>query len=129
MADGLTISVNRIELRDDEQQTAFEQLVYEKVFPALAAVAADEVDRPDDRHLLVREPAAEGDLVYHWIALTGYFIHATPTPTWIAKRIDMMRDTANQMVADFGAFTSEELFYDLRPWLQMMGTIPSTSEA
>lgn len=116
MPDGLTIGVNRIELTDERQREPFEQLMYEKVFPALLA---DESAQPDDRQMLVMQLAAEGELVYHWITLATYFIHHTPTPTWITNRLDTMRDTANQLIGEYGAFASSEVFYDLKPWRQM----------
>jgi hypothetical protein len=124
MPDGLTIAASRIELKDDQQRAAFERLMYEKVFPTLAT---GDLGQEGDRHLLTGKLAPEGDLVYHWIALTGYAIHATPTPIWITERLDKLRDAANRLVADYGTFVTDEVFYDLQPWLRTIGTIPSAA--
>jgi hypothetical protein len=120
MADGLTIGINRIELKDEQQREPFEQLMYEKVFPDLLS---DGFAQPEDRQMLAMKLAPEGDRVYYWITLATYFIHQTPTPTWITDRLDKMRDTANQLVGEYGTFASSEVFYDLKPWRQLLGKV------
>jgi hypothetical protein len=92
-----------------------------EIFPAVdtrASSAWSSEESTPDQHFLL---GGRGPNEYVWMIRLEYFVHHTPTPTWLFNRATESFDMVKDKIEQFGTLTSTEVLYDVKEWHQRLG--------
>jgi hypothetical protein len=117
-SNGLAFALHTIQLHTTADANAFEALMIREVFPAVSTHDAGFGDNEPDQHFLLD---GDSDRKYVWMIRLAYFVHATPTPTWMLNRVEESYASVKDKIEPFGTLVSSRAFYDVARWRRRLG--------
>ncbi len=108
---GVAFSLRRIRLKEDSDRDEFERFMLEDLFPSVDT--SDSGEEPD-QHFLVQDTQSSDE--YIWLTRMEYFIHQTPTPGWLLRRVEEMHGNAEERLSKYATALSSETHYDVARW-------------
>ena len=117
-SNGLAFALHTIRLHETANGRDFERFMIKEIFPAVNTKDPGFGDTEPDQHYLLD---GGNDDEYVWMIRLEYFIHQTPTPTWLSNRVRESYAGVEDRIEPFGTLVSTRLLYDVERWLRRLG--------
>ena len=115
---GLAFALHEIKLHETSDVRDFERLMLTEVFPTVNTQEPDVQDMGPDQHFLL-DGGSDGQ--YVWMIRIEYFMHHTPSPTWLHNRVEKSVSAVKDKIEPFGTLVSTRLLYDVERWRRRLG--------
>jgi hypothetical protein len=117
-SNGLAFVLHTIKLHETANGPDFEKFIIREIFPAVNTQKSRFKEMAPDQHFLL-DGGNDGE--YVWMIRMEYFIHQTPTPTWLSNRVTESYSSVKDKIEPFGTLVSTKLLYDIERWLRRLG--------
>ena len=113
-SNGLAFGLHTIKLHETTNGRDFSRFMIKEIFPTVDTKDPGFGDTGPDQHYLL-DGGSDGE--YVWMVRMEYFIHHTPTPTWLLDRVTESYSSVKDKIEPFGTLASTKLLYDVERWL------------
>ena len=117
-SNGLAFALHTIRLHAAANERDFERFMIREIFPTVNTQDPGGEDMGPDQHFLL-DGGSDGE--YVWMIRLEYFIHQTPTPTWLSNRVTESYSSVEDKIEPLGALVSTRLLTDVERWLRRLG--------